>query len=137
MANHSRRHFVGKSVLLSLAGIVGLAPALNAKTMKKKSNFVHHVYFWLNNPNSAEDKAKLIEGLRTLEKIKPIKLAKIGVPATTNRDVIERDYAVSWLLFFNNQEDQEVYQKHPVHLEFVEKYSPLWSKVIVYDSVDV
>ncbi|WP_255474029.1 Dabb family protein [Pontibacter qinzhouensis] len=98
--------------------------------------FVHHVYFWLKNPDSAADKAKLIEGLNTLKGIKQIKMAHIGVPANTNRSVIERGYAVSWLLFFDNQQEQDVYQEHPVHLKFVENYSQLWEKVIVYDSVD-
>lgn len=137
MKKLSRRSFLGNSTSLSLAGFFGLMPALDRSSQKQKGNFVHHVYFWMKNPDSAEDKAKLIEGLKTLKGIKAIKLARIGVPANTNRDVIERGYAVSWLLFFDNLEEQEVYQKHPVHLKFVENYSHLWDKVIVYDSVDV
>ncbi|GAB3537275.1 hypothetical protein GCM10027443_29950 [Pontibacter brevis] len=138
MKKLSRRSFLGNSTSLSLAGFFGLMPALGKTRQKPKGDFVHHVYFWLKNPNSAEDKAKLIEGLNTLKNnIKAIQLARIGVPANTNRDVIERGYQVSWLLFFNNLEEQEVYQKHPVHLKFVENYSHLWDKVIVYDSVDV
>jgi|GEM_PF-3461785 len=27
-----------------------------------ENKFIHHVYFWLNNPNSVEDKNSLIEG---------------------------------------------------------------------------
>ncbi|QCR21047.1 Dabb family protein [Pontibacter sp. SGAir0037] len=138
MKKLSRRLFLGNSALLSVAGLLGLAPVAKAATQKPKGNFVHHVYFWLKNPESAADKAKLIEGLTNLKKgVKEIKLARIGVPATTNRDVIERGYAVSWLLFFDNLEEEEIYQKHPVHLKFVENYAHLWSKVIVYDSVDV
>ena len=137
MKKLSRRSFLGNSTSLSLAGFFGLMPAVGRNSKKKEGDFVHHVYFWLKNPGSAEDKAKLIEGLKTLKGIKPIKLARIGVPADTNRDVIERGYDVSWLLFFDNLEEQEVYQKHPVHLKFVENYSHLWDKVVVYDSVDV
>lgn len=135
MKKLSRRSFLGNSTTLSLAGFFGLMPALDKS--KKKGDFVHHVYFWLKNPDSSEDKAKLIEGLNTLKAIKPIRLARIGEPAGTTRDVIERGYQVSWLLFFDNLEAQEVYQKHPVHLKFVENYAHLWDKVIVYDSVDV
>ncbi|WP_162055196.1 Dabb family protein [Pontibacter pamirensis] len=135
MKKLSRRSFLGNSTSLSLAGFFGVMPALGKQ--KQKGDFVHHVYFWLKNPGSAEDKAKLIEGLNTLKSIKAIQLARIGVPASTNRDVIERGYDVSWLLFFNNLEEQEVYQKHPIHLKFVENYSHLWDKVVVYDSVDV
>ncbi|RDV13773.1 Dabb family protein [Pontibacter diazotrophicus] len=135
MKKLSRRSFLGNSTSLSLAGFFGMMPVLGKQ--KQQGDFVHHVYFWLKNPGSAEDKAKLIEGLNTLKNIKAIQLARIGVPANTNRDVIERGYDVSWLLFFNNLEEQEVYQKHPVHLKFVENYSHLWDKVVVYDSVDV
>ena len=137
MKKLSRRLFLGNSTAFSLAGFFGLMPASDKSKANKKGDFVHHVYFWLKNPDSAEDKAKLIEGLTTLKKIKPIRLARIGEPATTNRDVIERGYQVSWLLFFDNLEDQEIYQTHPVHLKFVENYSNLWEKVVVYDSVDV
>ncbi|TXK51954.1 Dabb family protein [Pontibacter qinzhouensis] len=132
----SRRSFLGSSAFLSLVGVFGLVPSLYKTRQKKKNMFVHHVYFWLKNPDSAADKAKLIEGLNTLKGIKQIKMAHIGVPANTNRSVIERGYAVSWLLFFDNQQEQDVYQEHPVHLKFVENYSQLWEKVIVYDSVD-
>lgn len=98
--------------------------------------FVHHVFFWLNNPDSEEDKGRLLQGLRKLESIDVIRTFHIGVPATTNRDVIERGYVLSLLMIFDNLEDQETYQVHPVHKAFVEQCSSLWSKVVVYDAVD-
>jgi hypothetical protein len=61
----------------------------------------------------------------------------ICVPATTNRDVIDTTYSVSWLLFFDNATDEDSYQTDPIHLKFVEECSMLWKKVVVYDSVDV
>ncbi len=98
--------------------------------------FVHHVYFWLKDPGSKEDKNKLIEGLQKLSKVQTIQSFHIGQPAGTDRDVIERSYAISWLVFFDNRSDQDSYQSDPIHLRFVEECSGLWSKVIVYDSVD-
>jgi hypothetical protein len=135
MAKQSRRDFInttGKS--LAAAGLFNVIPAT---TSIKESGFIHHVYFWLKNPNSAEDKAKLVEGLRNLSKVKTIQTHYIGQPADTNRDVIDRSYAISWLLFFKNKADQDSYQVDPVHLDFVKNYSHLWSKVVVYDSIDV
>ena len=99
--------------------------------------FVHHVFFWLKNAGSEEDKAKLLQGLREMTSIKEIRTVHIGEPASTNRDVIEKGYDVSWLLIFDNLEDQEVYQVHPVHKAFIEKCSMLWSKVVVYDATDI
>jgi len=70
-----------------------------------------------------------------LTEIEPKVQVHVGVPATTNRGVIDTTYTFSLLLIFNNLEDQEIYQNHPIHLKFVDEYADLWSKVIVYDSV--
>jgi len=98
----------------------------------------HQVYFWLKNPASKEDQAKLIEGIKTLSAIEQVRGIHIGVPASTEkRDVVDNSYAVSELLFFDNAADEHAYQIHPVHKAFVDNYSHLWSKVAVYDSVAV
>ena len=133
MKKESRRKFV-QSAALGLV-LTGAATDKVSATIKTKETFVHHVYFWLKNPHNEADKAKLIEGLEKLAKVPQIKMAHIGIPASTNRSVIDRSYAVSWLLFFENIEDEEIYQKHPIHLKFIEENSHLWEKVIVYDSV--
>ena len=98
--------------------------------------FVHHVYFWLKKPGSPEDTAALLAGLKKLSKVSTIKSFHIGKPADTNREVIDRSYALSWLALFDNKADQDSYQTDPIHLKFVEDCSHLWEKVIVYDSVD-
>jgi hypothetical protein len=99
---------------------------------------VHQVYFWLKNPESKEDRAKLIEGIKTLAAIEQVRGIHIGVPASTEkRDVVDISYAVSELLFFDNAADEHAYQIHPIHKAFVENYSHLWNKVVVYDSVSV
>ncbi|CAH0995177.1 hypothetical protein EMA8858_01297 [Emticicia aquatica] len=131
MKNLSRRNFV-KNVSLATAATATFSTA-DAKNIK--DIFVHHVYFWLKNPNSEADKSKLLEGLEKLSKVPTIRMVHIGSPASTNRSVIERGYAVSWLCFFDNLEEEEIYQKHPIHLKFVEDYSYLWEKVIVYDAI--
>jgi Stress responsive A/B Barrel Domain len=99
--------------------------------------FVHHVYFWLDHPEKVSDKNKLIEGLQKLSKVKTIRQFHIGVPADTNRDVIDSSYSISWLVFFDNGADQASYQTDPIHLKFVEDYKYLWQRVVVYDSIDV
>ncbi|MDQ6901698.1 MAG: Dabb family protein [Bacteroidota bacterium] len=104
--------------------------------MFKKDGFIHHVFFWLKNPGSAEDAQDLIKGLQKLSSASTIKYFHIGKAAATNRDVIENTYALSWLLIFDNKEDQDFYQTDPVHLKFIEECSHLWSKVVVYDTID-
>ena len=98
--------------------------------------FIHHVFFTLKNPNSEADKAALIAGLNTMRPIPEFRTIHIGVPASTDREVIDRSYSVSWLLVFDNLEEQDIYQVHPLHKKFVETCSHLWEKVVVYDSVN-
>jgi len=99
--------------------------------------FIHHVYFWLKNAGNAADRDALIAGLRKLSKVSTIREFHIGAPAGTSRDVIDTSYSVSWMLMFHTPEDQDSYQTDPIHLRFVEECSSLWSKVVVYDSIDV
>jgi hypothetical protein len=133
MSLSSRRRVIGQ---LALAGPAALIAA-SITNFASKEMFVHHVYFWLKNPDSKDDKDKLVEGLKKLAKVKTIKMFHIGKPAATNRDVIDRTYSASWLAIFDDQVAQDSYQADPIHLKFVEECSSLWIKVIVYDSVDV
>jgi hypothetical protein len=105
--------------------------------MATEKAFIHHVYFWLKRPEDEGDLQKLIEGLRKLSKVSSLQSFHIGRPADTYRDVVDRSYAVSWCTFFRNKEDQDAYQEDPIHKRFVEECSSLWTKVVVYDSVDV
>lgn len=137
MKKESRRKFIGNLGKASLAGSVIAKPAAATTKQKElKKRFIHHVYFWLKNKGNAADKAKLIEGLRKLSAVKTIQQFNIGVPADTNREVIDSSYSISWMLLFKNPKDQASYQVDPIHLKFVEDYSKLWTKVIVYDTID-
>lgn len=137
MSEQSRRDFI--SLTGKLAVTTGLATfATNTLTAMPASDyFIHHVYFWLKNPDSQEDRNKLVEGLKKLTKVQSIKTSHIGKPAGTNRDVIDSSYAISWLLTFENRANQDSYQVDPIHLKFVEECKDLWSRVVVYDTVDV
>ncbi len=132
----TRKQFINKAGAAAL--VTGLSSFSGTKsTGKKKAAFIHHVFFWLKNTDNLADREKLVEGLHKLSKVKTIKSFRIGKPADTNREVIERGYAVSWLVYFENDADHASYQTDPIHLLFIEEYSHLWSKVIVYDSVDI
>jgi hypothetical protein len=101
-----------------------------------KNTFIHHVYFWLKNPDKVPDKAELINGLYRLSTISTIRNFHIGESANTDRNVIDNSYAISWLVVFNTAADQESYQAGPIHLQFIDACSDLWSKVVVDDTVD-
>jgi Stress responsive A/B Barrel Domain len=132
MSKSTRRKFLASASLLSLAPVIETFPM-----KKNKEVVVHHVFFWLKNPNSQEDLAKLIAGVKSLSKIETIKYLHVGVPASTEkRDVVDNSYTVSELMFFDNLEGQKIYQDHPVHQKFIAECSGLWDKVIVYDTIN-
>lgn len=102
-----------------------------------ENGFIHHVYFWLRNPESVSDFEQLVEGLKKLSHVKTIQSFHIGRPASTRRDVVESGYSVSWLLLFNDRQGHDSYQTDPIHLKFVEECAHLWGKLIIYDTVNV
>lgn len=132
MTAYNRRQFIA-----SAAALTTIPAILNANnTMDNNQELVHHVFFWLKNPGSEKDRKSLMEGLQTLKSIKEVKKLIIGLPASTEkRDVVDNSYDVSELMYFDNLEKQAAYQVHPVHKAFVEKYSHLWDKVVVYDMI--
>lgn len=96
----------------------------------------HQVFFWLKNPDSAEDLQQLLTGIRTLAAIEGVRGMHIGVPAATeSRDVVDSSYSASELLFFDSVEDEQIYQVHPLHKKFIADCAHLWSRVMVFDSV--
>ena len=96
---------------------------------------VHHVFFWLKNPDSKADLAQLLAGIRGLAAIETVRGIHVGVPASTEkRDVVDNSYSASEILYFDDPAGQKVYQDHPLHKKFVADCSHLWSKVVVYDA---
>ena len=134
MKKQTRRTFVASAVALSASAAASAMPM----ETKDKKQLVHHVFFWLKNPDSKEDLAKLLAGLQTLRNIETIRKIHIGVPASTEkRPVVDSSYHASELMFFDDLAGQKVYQDHAIHQKFIADCSHLWDKVIVYDSLDV
>lgn len=104
--------------------------------MIQDTPLIHHVFFWLNNPDSVEDRDALIAGVRALGEIPQVKGIHVGVAAATEaRGVVDGSYSVSEMMFFDSLEDQTTYQTHPLHQKFIEGNSHRWAKVVVYDTV--
>ena len=103
-----------------------------------KGKFEHVVLFYLKNPESQKDKDKLEKGLRDLIRDSEfIVSAHLGVPAMTDREVVDNSYSFNYTVTFNSKEDQDKYQVEEVHLEFIDEYKELWDKVIIYDSINL
>ena len=135
MKKSNRRKFIVTAATLSAATAVSAMPFIsNLKTKQ----VAHHVFFWLKNPESTEDRDKLVEGVKTLAKIETVRELHVGVLASTEkRDVVDTTWQVSELMFFDDLAGQSTYQTHPVHLDFIKNYGHLWAKVLVYDAMEV
>jgi hypothetical protein len=138
MEFQNRRKFMTKAILASGGFALTAGNSVLKAAPAKKGEVLHHVFFWLKNPDSKEDFNQLLDGLKSLEKIESVRQYTIGVPApSAPRPVIDSSYTVSALSFFDNLEGQNAYQVHPLHKKFVETCSPLWKKIQVYDVVGV
>ena len=98
--------------------------------------FVHSVYFWLKEDLTAEQRETFVSRINALKKIEPVRHAFIGVPAPTDRPVIDRSYSYALTLVFEDEEGHDRYQVHPLHENFVEGCGTFWNKVRIYDSVE-
>ena len=128
--SQSRRTFIVAAATLAATN-AGASAAVNVYP-----KLVHHVFFWLKNPEAKEDLARLLEGLRTLAKIETVRGAHFGVPASTEkRDVVDNSFSASEMLFFDDLAGQKAYQDHPIHKKFVADCSHLWERVVVYDAL--
>jgi hypothetical protein len=137
MKRSNRRAFIGKGAAAAGA-VLSAAPGMIMTPAAERPPVVHHVFFWLKNPASVEDRNALVAGLKTLAGIPLIKELYVGVLADTEkRDVVDASWQVSELMFFTDLSGQANYQQHQLHLEFVKNCSHLWAKVVVYDAMNL
>jgi hypothetical protein len=136
MEKIARRSFFKRSTL-ALAAFGFLPAFMGCKKTKSDMNgmFVHHVFFWLKDADSEEVKLKFRMALEKLVSIDTIRFKHVGTPASTNRPIIESSYTYSLLVAFDDQKGHDVYQEHPIHDEFREKYHEMWERVLIYDSI--
>ncbi len=102
-----------------------------------EKRFVHVVNFWLRKDLNQDERMQFEQGVRSLGNISTVELFHLGTPADTDRPVIDRSYDYCLLCRFRNRADHDAYQEDPIHDEFRDTCSPLWEKVLIYDSEEV
>ena len=133
---NTRRTFIAATAATAATAAFAATNAGASPAVNNIPKLVHHVFFWLKNPESKEDLARLLEGLRTLAKIETVRAVHFGVPASTEkRDVVDNSFSASEILFFDDTAGQKIYQDHPIHKKFVSDCSHLWERVVVYDAI--
>ncbi len=126
-----RRKFIKSSVA------IGVFPySITQSVQDTKNNLIaHYVLFWLKENLSEKEKNDFIQFFETLKKVPSIKSLQYGPPADTNkRDVVDNSFTYNLFVLFENMDDLNIYETHPIHLDAIEKYSKYWDRVIVHDS---
>lgn len=94
----------------------------------------HVVIFW-TKPEVANAVEELVAGAEKY--LRPIPLVKsfhVGRMVKSHRDVVDQSYQVALNLQFETKQQEEDYQIHPSHLDFVEKaFKPNCHKAVIYD----
>ena len=72
--------------------------------------FVHAVYFWLRKDLTPAQLEQYAAGLESLRRIDGVRAGYIGVPAPTDRPVVERGYSRALVLVFADQAAHDAYQ---------------------------
>jgi hypothetical protein len=96
--------------------------------------FVHAVYFWLRDDLTDAERRRFLEGVHALTTIGTVHASYIGVPAGTDRPVIDRSYSRSLTVVFKDKAAHDAYQEHPIHDRFREECETFWARVQIYDS---
>jgi hypothetical protein len=97
--------------------------------------FVHAVYFWLKEHLTDAQRAAFVAGARSLTTIASVKHGYFGIPASTDRPIIERSYSHALVVLFASQADHDSYQADPIHDRFRDECADFWQKVVIYDSI--
>jgi len=96
---------------------------------------IHSVYFWFKSDADPALVADFERGLRRLCTVPQIKQSYIGRPEQTPvRPVIDQSYAWALIVHFDGLAEHDVYQDHPLHVEFLERFQNTWERVQVYDA---
>jgi len=127
----TRRHII-QSALAAPASVPLLSGASAQKPVEGK--FLHHVYFWLADPDSPAARKEFLTELNKMRAIPGIRSSFIGTPAADPRDVVDNSFTYYWLATFDDKKAWKVYDTHPIHDAFRKK-SALWKKVQVYDTL--
>ncbi|MCF7569325.1 Dabb family protein [Sabulilitoribacter arenilitoris] len=100
--------------------------------------FKHTVFFWLKEPENQSNRKTFETSLKKFINTSTyIQSKHIGIPAETNREVIDSSYTYCLSLGFSSKENQDKYQEEPAHKVFIQESCQLWHKVVVYDSISI
>jgi hypothetical protein len=96
---------------------------------------VHNVFFNLHDNSPAARQAMLDAANKYLQGHQGEVYFSCGVVCEPlNRPVNDRDFDIALHVVFRSLADQDAYQTHPRHQQFISENKPNWKRVRVFDS---
>jgi hypothetical protein len=96
--------------------------------------FSHVVIFWTKRDVPDAPAALLAGAQKYLAGVPGIRSFHVGHMVPSHRPVVDQSYQVGLNIHFDNKAAQDLYQNHPLHLEFIEKsFKPNCERCVVYD----
>lgn len=129
-----RRRFI-KSTALGTSLIL-FSHSAKAVEPNQTEEITHYVLFWLKKELNEKEIKEFAGFFELLKTIPVVKSMKYGRAAKTNqREVVDNSFTYNLIATFKDMAAIGVYENHPIHLDAIKKYSHLWEKVVVHDSV--
>jgi hypothetical protein len=94
----------------------------------------HVVIFW-TDPSKPDAADQLIAGANQyLREIPGVVSFHVGRMSPSHREIVDQSYQVALNLIFHSKAEEEAYQIHPSHIEFVENsFKPNCVRALIYD----
>jgi len=129
-----RRNFIKGAATVASVSLIG--NNVIATEHIDTEEITHYVLFWLKKELSEKQIKDFNAFFEQLKAIPVVKTLRYGRPAKTNvREVVDNSFSYNLVATFKNLQDINVYETHPIHLDAIKKYSHLWERVVVHDSV--
>lgn len=96
---------------------------------------LHSVFFYFKPDVSATDIETQRQAiLNDLSKIEAVDQIWAGGPEGIERDVVDNTYGTSLHMVVADRDALQRYQSDPIHVEFLNRFKPLWTGIKVYDT---
>jgi hypothetical protein len=96
---------------------------------------IHSVYFWLKDDLENASRAQFEQGLAALCVDTAVSRGYFGVPAVSERAVVDSSYSYGLVLIFEDTARHDQYQVGAVHDDFLAKNAAKWTRIQVYDVI--
>ncbi len=95
--------------------------------------FLHNVLYWLKPDLSAEQRKLFFQGIEDLKRLKSVRAAWFGTPATGGEAIAERDYTHAIVLDLGDAAGHDAFQADPEHDVIRKRIGGSWDKILIYD----